>query len=377
MSKAILTIIPSLYGGGAEKITADLSFPLSKIFKHTTLTYNKKDSKYSIGGDLTELNLPVKHSLLGKISRQFKLYSKIVAYKRAHKPHITISHMLMANMLNIVSKKNDKVICVIHGEWSIKTGVSTALDYAVRSQYKKADMIISVSHHIKDMFVKYHSINVPHKVVQIGVDLEVIKEKSIANSSIELPQKYLVYVAGFRPVKNHLKLINQLEKFLKETDYYLVLVGDGELRGNIEESIQHLQLTEKVILTGNLKNPYPIIQGAFLSLMVSSSESFSLVVVESMALGVPVIATDCGGPAEILDPNWESKKEKPIITSNGILIHTPQFWNENSLVNQINLLGDDKGLYESISKNGKIRAEDFHISKTEKKLVSIIDDLLA
>ena len=376
MKEKIITIIPSLYNGGAEKFTADLSYSLSEKYDHLMVAYNREDRMYPHQGELLALDVPEKRNLFARLRRQLSILKKIKALMRSVQPKVTISHMLMANMLNLLSNKKGKTICVLHGEWSVKSGHSKLIDRFIRRVYKKSDLIISVSHYIKNMFDDYHKLDVPHEVVYVGSDIQQTKKKSEEPISLDLPENYLVYVAGFRPVKNHLKLLDQLESFLKNNEISLVLVGDGPLRPQIEGSIKAKGLDSKVLLLGNLSNPYPIVKNAKVSLVVSSSESFSLVVVESMALGVPVIATDCGGPREIIVPDWRTEIELPHTGEYGILIPKTEKWTQHTLVTEIEMLIKDKDLWSHISANGKNRAEHFDIKNSELQYEAIIDKLL-
>ena len=375
MNKSILTIIPSLYGGGAEKIVADISFRLSEKYNHKILIYNKTLKKYNYKGDLIEINVPQKKSVVGKIIRQLQINKKISQTKKKSKVEVSISHMLISNMQNLLTKNKEKTICVLHGEWSIKSGKNKILDKYIKKQYAKADMIISVSEYIKTMFDSYYNLLIPHEVAYIGVDNLQIEERALETIAVELPENFIVYVAGFRPVKNHIQLIEHIELYLKQTDLYLVLIGDGELRSEIEKKVLELNLNKKIILLGNLINPYPVVKKAKLSLLTSSSESFSLVVVESMVLGIPVIATDCGGPREIIDVNWKNPTKVPLITDYGVLIEKPNKWKYDSLIEQIDKLINDDELYERISKFGKVRANDFYLSKTKDNFEKIINKI--
>jgi len=376
MKDKIITIIPSLYDGGAEKFTADLSYSLSDAYDHSLLVYNPKEKRYPHRGELMALDIPEKRNVLARIRRQLTVLKKIKRIKKSLQPKVVISHMLMANMLNILSRKNHKTICVLHGEWSVRSGHSILLDNYIKRTYNKADVLISVSHYIKNMFDSYYQLKVPHEVVYVGVDMKQIEAKGNEASAVDLPEKYLVYVAGFRPVKNHLKLIATLETYLKTNDISLVLVGDGPLRGEIERAIKKRGLEDKVRVVGNIVNPYPVIKNAKLSLVVSSSESFSLVVVESMVLGVPVIATDCGGPREIIAPNWDQEIELPYTNDFGILIPKPAKWTHNSLANEIQNLIENETLWRRISENGKQRAKIFDIKNSEKQYQEIINELI-
>ena len=146
MKDKIITIIPSLYEGGAEKFAADLSKHLSREFDHTTVLYNKTSQTYRHSGTVIELDIPQRKASVSRLLRQLKIVRKLRKIKLRESPKLAISHMLMANMLNILSRKNEITVCVLHGEWSVKTGRSSILKKFVKRQYAKADFIISVSH---------------------------------------------------------------------------------------------------------------------------------------------------------------------------------------------------------------------------------------
>jgi len=376
MKDKIVTIIPSLYEGGAEKFAADLSMHLSKVFDHTTIVYNQTKDTYSHSGKLIELDIPQKTTLLVKLWRQIRIIKRLKRIKKKEQPKVVISHMLMANMLNILSRKNEFTVCVLHGEWSIKTGRSSLVKWFVKQQYKKADQIISVSQYIKDMFDTHYELDVTHDVIHIGVPILEVEKKAMQSIDLQLPDRYLVYVAGFRPVKNHTQLLDQLEGYLKSNDISLVFVGDGPLRGAIEKQILEKELSEKVVLLGNLTNPYPVIKKAKLSLLVSSSESFSLVVVESMALGVPVIATDCGGPRELIAPDWNNESQLPYESDFGVLIPSIEAWEPNTLGTQIDWLLTDETKWQLLSEKGRERAKRFSITHTEKHFEELLHNLI-
>ncbi|MCB0456602.1 MAG: glycosyltransferase [Flavobacteriaceae bacterium] len=377
MNNRVVTIIPSLYDGGAEKFAADLSFGISEENELLTLIYNTTEETYPHSGKLIDLQVAETNGVLKKIKRQFSIKKKIKAFKEKNSFHVSISHMLMANMLNLLTKKNEKTICVIHGEWSIKSGKGRFIDYFIKRIYRRADMIISVSHFIKQRFDEYYSLQVPHQVIYAGIDIDAVEEQATKKLDINLPTTYIVYVAGFRPVKNHIKLLNQLEAYLKEEDISLVLLGDGPLRNAIEKEICKLGLQEKVLVLGNMSNPYPVIKKAKASVLYSSSESFSLVVVESMALGVPVIATDCGGPREILLFNNEEEVPLPFRNDFGILIENPEKTNTCNLSSEIDFLLKNKDVWENISENGKKRSKAFSIKKATEAYNHLISTIIA
>jgi glycosyltransferase involved in cell wall biosynthesis len=80
-----------------------------------------------------------------------------------------------------------------------------------------------------------------------------------------------------------------------------VIVGDGASRRELEEQARRLGLAERVVFTGTQLNVAAILSQATISVVPSLSEGLSNVVLESMATGIPVVATRVGGTPEILE----------------------------------------------------------------------------
>lgn len=122
------------------------------------------------------------------------------------------------------------------------------------------------------------------------------------NSGVKNRNVPIVMAAGaFCDLKRHLLLIEAFAKVLESHDAQLVIWGDGSLRQAYEEKIQALGLEGKVFLPG-FTNCLPAeLKNADCFVVSSTIESFSIVLVEALACGVPVVATDCPyGPREIL-----------------------------------------------------------------------------
>lgn len=105
----------------------------------------------------------------------------------------------------------------------------------------------------------------------------------------------IVAVGRLVPEKRHADLIAALRDLPPETR--LVILGDGPKRDALAEAAA--DLSDRVSLPGH-GSPWEAYAGARVFALTSSSESFGNVVVEALASGLPVVATDCGGPREIL-----------------------------------------------------------------------------
>lgn len=127
-----------------------------------------------------------------------------------------------------------------------------------------------------------------------AVDAQEIEKKSL---EFACGQKYdLGYCGRFSEPKNpigFLQIVAQVKKELP--DVKAVMIGDGELREQVEERINSLHLENNVELVGFQKNPFPYIAACKIMAMPSLWEGFGLAAVEGMVLGCPVLVSSVGG----------------------------------------------------------------------------------
>jgi len=137
----------------------------------------------------------------------------------------------------------------------------------------------------------------------------------------------------------------------------LLIFGDGPDKNQIEKMIKELNLEEKAILMGSVKNPYPWIKNAKLFVHSSKYEGFGLVLVEAMINDVCVVSADCPvGPKEVLDYG-----------KSGILVKAGDV---DSLVD-----GMLEGLKnkEKYIEHSKLRVKEFDIKEVMKEYEKIIE----
>lgn len=82
---------------------------------------------------------------------------------------------------------------------------------------------------------------------------------------------------------------------------HLYIIGEGSERIRLEKMIGACNMKDHIHLTGFLPNPYALLSRADLYVCSSRAEGFSLTVAEAMVLGIPIISTNCAGPAELLE----------------------------------------------------------------------------
>ncbi len=112
----------------------------------------------------------------------------------------------------------------------------------------------------------------------------------------------ILSVGNLKPVKNQAQLLEAFAAVRAQRVARLVILGEGGLRPRLEALVAALNLQDDVELPGYADDPYPWYAAADLFVLNSSWEGFGNVIVEALAHGLPVVATDCpGGPREILE----------------------------------------------------------------------------
>lgn len=113
---------------------------------------------------------------------------------------------------------------------------------------------------------------------------------------------HILTVGSFKIQKNHALLLRAFSKMPRTINAKLTILGEGDLRPDLEMQVAELGLQDRVGLPGFFTDPYPWFRSADLFVLSSDWEGFANVIVEAMECGVPVVSTDCpSGPAEILE----------------------------------------------------------------------------
>ena len=137
-------------------------------------------------------------------------------------------------------------------------------------------------------------------VVGNGIDLDAFRGPQ--RRGLRGAGARLLCVARLAPAKNHALLL-QTVALLRESgrDVSLTLVGDGPLRGRLEELARELGISERVRFAGRRTDTPAFYRDCDLFVLLSDYEGMPMSIIEAMASGLPVVATRAGGVAELVD----------------------------------------------------------------------------
>ena len=291
----ILYLITGLGLGGAEKVVCDLADQMSALGHQVKIAYLTGEilvRPKNINIDLISLDL---NNLYGLYSAS-KKYKKLI---KDFQPDVVHAHMVHANIfarINRIGCAIPKLICTAHN--SNEGGQLRMLAYKYTNFL--SDLNTNVSQEASESLISKGAFNKNNLItVYNGIDLNKFNFFNKDKNSNEL---IFLSVGRFNKQKDYpnlFKAISSLKnKINKELKFYIA--GEGELRPQLEQLIVDLGISDCVVLLGKRSDIPNLLNKADYFVLSSRHEGLPTVVIEAMACGTFVIATDCGGSAEIM-----------------------------------------------------------------------------
>lgn len=302
----ILFGITGLAMGGAENQVVNLTEALATRGHKVTLAYILEPA----------LVLPrseqVKVVWLGGTKSpagMMKAYVNLAKLIKQSKPDVVHSHMFHANILSRLVRLVSKVprlVCTAHS--NNEGGKLRMLAY--RMTDRLAHEFTNVSQGAVESFERLKAAPVGRMLAtHNGIDTQrfcfnPVARQQLRSELVVQHSKVFIAIGRFHEAKDYPNLLDAFSMFSRnQPDSQLLIVGDGELRPQIEQQIKALGLQTRVILLGIRKDVPELLSAADVFVLSSAWEGFGLVVAEAMAAERVVIATDSGGVAEVLGGN--------------------------------------------------------------------------
>ncbi|HDO26248.1 MAG TPA: glycosyltransferase [Nitrospirae bacterium] len=222
------------------------------------------------------------------------------------------------------------------GFWRIKSDVWT-------SCFLRKYIAVSgkIAGYLKDKGLSEDKIELIYNGVEAGkFNKPLLLEKKVdlkKHLGVPLDSIVISCVANLRPVKGHIFLIKALS-ILKEMNFSVLIIGEGDLKDRLVERSAEKGLDDKVFFLGGRTDIPELLAITDIFVLPSLSEGMPVSVMEAMASGVPVVATDVGGVSELV-----------IDGETGFLVpsQTPEL-----LAEKISILMDDEELRKTMGRKG-------------------------
>lgn len=242
---------------------------------------------------------PYSLSLAAKMAEVVKAYDLDILHAHYAMPHAASAYLAK----QMLGDRRVRTVTTLHGTDITLVGQAPSFYAVTRFSIEQSDCVTSVSQWLKDETQRIFKPDRYVRVVPNFVDVETFRARDLGSRREEFAapdEKIVLHISNFRPVKNLSAVVKTFVRVRRQTRARLILVGDGPERLRVERMVNKLGITECVSFLGNQTYIEEILPVADAFLLPSFHESFGLVLLESMAAGVPVVATNVGGPPEVV-----------------------------------------------------------------------------
>ena len=242
-----------------------------------------------------------------KKNREFTRLFKLIKLLKSIKPDIIHTYMFTANSYGRIAAFIAGTPIIIASE---RSSIEIGKDknrfgiYIDKLLASFTHGIICNSQKASESLVKRYSFNAKKIfTVHNGINVAGFLKKPSYNPKKKLVQKIVGAVGRLQPVKNH-RLFLDMAKIVSEksdnNSIKFAIVGEGVLRNELEEYSQHLRIENKIVFLGERNDIPDLLQSMDIFVMTSLYEGMSNAIMEAMAAGLPVVATEVGGNSELV-----------------------------------------------------------------------------
>lgn len=299
--KKIAFYIGSLRKGGAERVFVNLAkYFQTEGYRVVMVTQYQREDEYDLPDGIERILSDIEEEKVSasRVINFLKRLNKLHAIWKEQEADVVLSCIGKNNFMAVVTTMGTKTKAVVSVVGEAKEeypsrGMRMLADFL----FSRAAGVILQTERSRSFFcggVGDKAVILPNSLNPAFVRprFEGVREKTIVSvGRMDANKNHEMQLRAFAALKD------------KYSEYTLEIYGDGELRSNIEETAAQLGIAERVLLPGVVQDVAERICRASLFLLTSYSEGVSNALIEALALGLPVIATDVpsGGTEELME----------------------------------------------------------------------------
>ncbi len=362
----IMHLIVSMPIGGVE----NQLFNILKLYnkeKHDVFLCCIRDLG-ELGCEAKRFGIPaIELGLMKSNMFDLRIVWKIYKVLKTNNIHILRTHQYVANLYGRLAAIIAQTPVVIASFHNLYTRPKRHRSFFNRLLARKSDFLVAVSNAVAEDIVKYDRINRKKiRIIYNGIDLEKfnkLPDKNKCREDFGLPQDKIILgnVGRISEAKNQ-KIILEALAMLYRDDIVALFVGEGHLRGKLQNLSGKLGIMDRVIFLGKI--PHERIPIALKAMDIfcfpSLWEGFPSALVEAMATGLSIIAS-------AIHPHRE------VVGDAGVLIPPS---NAEKLTDTLKLLLNNQSLRDEFDKRARERAKLFSIHNTVKAYEGMFEEVL-
>lgn len=299
--KRIALFISSLQKGGSERVMVNLAeYFHEQKYDVILITQYKRDNEYPLSPEIRRVySEPDELQLQGGRIKNFCVrFAALRNIWKAYKPDVILSFLGKNNLMAIATSAflPSRTVVSVRGEPTMEYE-GKLMQFIAKLTFRFADGVILQTKQAAAFF--------PKAVQKKGIILPNPLNPQFLNRRYIGERENLIVAAGrLDENKNHAMLIHGFAKIASEfPNMKLVIYGEGELHKSLEELVSEKELSDRILLPGSVSDLADKICKARIFALTSNTEGMPNSVMEAMALGIPVVSTDCpcGGPAALIE----------------------------------------------------------------------------
>lgn len=301
-NKIISLFIPTLDGGGAQRVVVNLVNSLVDITDHPIHVVLVKKQ----GSFLELIRSEVEVIDLGAKRTFFSLF-KLTAYLKKNRPAVIMSSLNYANIICTLAHKlayhpcrlvlrEANVVRVPEGKLKNRVRMHVT-QMLMRYSYLKADAIVVNSYDTMQTLISA-KIATDDKICMIANPMKSIDKLSISDNKIIIPvSNDYPFICSIGRLSEQKGFDILLEAFSRVSNQKLnlVILGEGELREDLTRQAKELGILDRVHMPGFINSSIAILSHAKAFVLSSRWEGMPNVLIEALAIGAPIVATNCPG----------------------------------------------------------------------------------
>ena len=305
----VTLFIPNLAGGGAERAMVNLAKGLDRAGVEVDLLVASATGAYA-----SAIPDGVRLVDMGR-KRVVSCLPDVVLYLRRRRPVAVVSALPAPNVVAVLARAiagtPTRVVTSIHSTLSENTDYASSPMVALYTKmvglaYRWSDNVACVSEGVARDAGRVLGMDPDRFVVTynpvVDDELTTLAKAPVEGLGDGGDAAVLVAVGRLGPTKGFDTLIDAVALLRERRPAHLYVAGEGPSRGELEAQALRLGVAGAVSFLGFVNNPYALVARASAFVMASRYEGLSNVLIEAMAVGTPVVATDCPhGPREILE----------------------------------------------------------------------------
>jgi glycosyltransferase involved in cell wall biosynthesis len=306
----VLFVSPSLNGGGAERAAVTVLNGLDPAAHARALYLFRREGPY-----LRDLGAGIALTAASADGRVARL-RQLAGFLREWKPDVVVSFLSYFSTYLAMRLAGSPAAFVINQQTPVSAFLTDrdyqwrrpirrrAFESVARLVYPRAAAVVVTSQGVGDDLEAHFGV-APDRVATIPnpFDLAAIARHASEPLGVAVPEDVPVIVSAGRlaEAKNWPLLIDALRLLKGERAFHTLILGQGELEGELRRRIEEAGLNADVTLCGFQANPWAFMARADVFVLTSHYEGFGNVLVEAMACGTPVVATASPGTRAIVE----------------------------------------------------------------------------